>query len=65
MCSLYLLTSYLLGLPQIAMVLTPVCAEGLGVGLLVFSAYHERSIDDFGQLSVKQRAKPIQIKLDA
>ena len=64
-CSSSLLTSHLLDLRQTAVVLTPICVEGLGVGLLVFSAYRERSINDFGQLSAKQRAKPIQIKLDA
>jgi len=47
------------------MVLTPIRAEGLGVGPLVFSAYRERSINDFGQLSAQQHAKPIQIKLGA
>ena len=62
--SLSLLTSHLLDLRKLAMVLTPIRAEGLGVGLLVFSAYRERSINDFGQLSAKQRANPIQIKLD-
>jgi len=32
------------------MVLTPIRAEGLGVGLLVFSAYRERSVNDFNYL---------------
>ena len=57
-CSLSILTSHHLDLPQTAMVLTPIRAEGLGIGLLVFSAYCERSINDFGQLSAKQRVKP-------
>jgi len=36
--------------PQTAMVLTPICAEGLGVDLLLFSAYREPSVDDFNYL---------------
>jgi len=48
-CNLYLLTSYLLGHPQTAMVLTPICAEGLGIGLLVFSAYRELTLVNYLQ----------------
>ena len=44
--------------------LTPIF-EGLGVDLLLFSAYRERPTNHFGQSSAKQRAKPIQVKLDA
>jgi len=63
-CSLSLPTSYLLDIPQTAVVLTPIF-EGLDVDLLLFSAYRERPTNDFGQSSAKQRVKPIQIKLDA
>jgi len=48
-CSLSLLTSHLLDLPQTAMVLTPIRAEGLGVGPLVFSAYREPTLVNYLQ----------------
>jgi len=48
-CSLSLLTSYHLDLPQTAMVLTPICAEGLGVGPLVFSVYREQTLVNYPQ----------------
>jgi len=48
-CSLSLLTSHILDLPQTAMVLTPICVEGLGVGLLVFSAYREPTLVNYPQ----------------
>jgi len=48
-CSLFLLTSHLLDLPQTAMVLTPIRAEGLGVGPLAFSAYREPTLVNYPQ----------------
>jgi len=48
-CSLSLLKSYLLDLPRTAAVLTPICAEGLGVGPLVLSAYREPTLVNYLQ----------------